>query len=139
MNGSVEYYMLEVRQVAAHDTGADDAPARDERPKTRAECRDGERPCPWVSCRHNLILDVRPDGRVVLAFDLDDDAAIEAMTDTCALDVADRAADARGLTLADVAQVMNVTRERIRQIEGVGLAKVNRRLRALPGEWRAAR
>jgi len=25
-----------------------------ERPRTRAECADGPRPCPWVSCRHHL-------------------------------------------------------------------------------------
>lgn len=28
------------------------------RPKTRSECRDEARPCPWVSCRHHLLLEV---------------------------------------------------------------------------------
>jgi hypothetical protein len=28
------------------------------RPTTRAECRDEARPCPWVSCRHHLLLEV---------------------------------------------------------------------------------
>ena len=28
------------------------------RPLTRAECKDGPRPCPWVSCRHHLLLEV---------------------------------------------------------------------------------
>jgi hypothetical protein len=28
------------------------------RPKTRAECRDEARPCPWVGCRHHLLLEV---------------------------------------------------------------------------------
>jgi hypothetical protein len=28
------------------------------RPKTRAECRDEARPCPWVGCKHHLLLEV---------------------------------------------------------------------------------
>ncbi|MGN6107941.1 MAG: hypothetical protein ACTHU0_22725 [Kofleriaceae bacterium] len=37
------------------------------RPKTRADCRAEARPCPWVSCRHHLLLEVAaskpPEGR----------------------------------------------------------------------------
>src|SRR3984957_9957175 len=29
-----------------------------ERPQTRADCASGERPCPFVSCKHHLFLDV---------------------------------------------------------------------------------
>lgn len=28
------------------------------RPRTRAQCQDGPRPCPWVACRHHLLLEV---------------------------------------------------------------------------------
>ena len=28
------------------------------KPKERAECGNGERPCPFVSCKHHLYLDV---------------------------------------------------------------------------------
>ena len=28
------------------------------RPITRADCIDGPRPCPWVSCRHHLLLEI---------------------------------------------------------------------------------
>ena len=28
------------------------------KPKTRAECVEGPRPCPYVSCKHHLFLDV---------------------------------------------------------------------------------
>jgi hypothetical protein len=28
------------------------------RPTNRSECKDGPRPCPWISCRHHLYLDV---------------------------------------------------------------------------------
>src|ERR1035438_5017031 len=42
------------------------------------------------------------------------------MAETCALDVADR----RGTTLEEVGAIMNLTRERIRQVEVKGLAKL---------------
>jgi len=30
------------------------------RPRTRADCKDAPRPCPFVSCKHHLYLDVSP-------------------------------------------------------------------------------
>ena len=42
------------------------------------------------------------------------------MTETCALDVADRG----GITLEDVGMLLNLTRERIRQVEHSGLDKL---------------
>jgi DNA-directed RNA polymerase sigma subunit (sigma70/sigma32) len=42
------------------------------------------------------------------------------MTDTCALDIADRG----GITLEEVGEIMNLTRERVRQVETAGLAKL---------------
>jgi len=42
------------------------------------------------------------------------------MTESCALDVADRG----GTTLEDVGAIMNLTRERIRQVEVKALAKL---------------
>lgn len=80
-------------------------------PATRAECVDGPRPCPRVSCRHHLYLDVDPhSGSIKLNFP---DIEVENMGESCSLDVADRGA----LTLEGVGPLMNVTRERIRQLE----------------------
>jgi hypothetical protein len=88
------------------------------RPKTRAECADGERPCPFVSCKHHLYLDVSArTGAIKLNFP---DLEVWEMTETCALDVADRG----GTTLEEVGAIMNLTRERIRQVEVKGLAKL---------------
>jgi hypothetical protein len=88
------------------------------RPKTRAECLDGERPCPFVSCKHHLYLDVSArTGAIKLNFP---DLEVWEMTETCALDVADRG----GTTLEEVGAIMNLTRERIRQVEVKGLAKL---------------
>jgi hypothetical protein len=89
-----------------------------ERPVTRAECVNGERPCPFVSCKHHLFLDVSArTGAIKLNFP---DLEVWEMTETCALDVADRG----GTTLEEVGAIMNLTRERIRQVEVKGLAKL---------------
>jgi hypothetical protein len=89
-----------------------------ERPRTRAECAEGERPCPFVSCQHHLYLDVSArTGAIKLNFP---DLEVWEMNETCALDVADRG----GTTLEEVGAIMNLTRERIRQVEVKGLAKL---------------
>jgi hypothetical protein len=88
------------------------------RPKTRAECANGERPCAFVSCKHHLYLDVSArTGAIKLNFP---DLEVWEMNETCALDVADRG----GTTLEEVGAIMNLTRERIRQVEVKGLAKL---------------
>lgn len=89
-----------------------------QRPKTRADCAEGSRPCPFVSCQHHLYLDVSArTGAIKVNFpDLD----VWEMSETCALDVADRG----GTTLEEVGAIMNLTRERIRQVEVKGLAKL---------------
>jgi hypothetical protein len=89
-----------------------------ERPRTRAECSDAPRPCPFVSCKHHLYLDVSArTGAIKLNFP---DLEVWEMSETCALDVADRG----GTTLEEVGAIMNLTRERIRQVEVKGLAKL---------------
>jgi hypothetical protein len=88
------------------------------KPKSRSECKDMERPCPFVSCKYHLYIDVHPvRGSIKLNFP---DIEIWEMTDTCALDVADRG----GITLEEVGEIMNLTRERVRQVETAGLARL---------------
>ena len=90
----------------------------DARPRVRADCVDAPRPCPFVSCQHHLYLDVSArTGAIKLNFP---DLEVWNMTETCALDVADRG----GTTLEEVGAIMNLTRERIRQVEVKGLAKL---------------
>ncbi|MBN2191434.1 MAG: hypothetical protein JW751_01350 [Polyangiaceae bacterium] len=89
-----------------------------DRPKTRAECVGAPRPCPFISCKYHLYLDVSPrTGSIKLNFpDLD----VADMPVSCALDIA----DAGGSTLEDVGAIMNLTRERIRQLEVKALSKL---------------
>lgn len=81
-----------------------------QRPRARGDCADIERPCPFVSCRYNLYLDVGPTGSIKLNFP---DLEPGELTESCALDVAEHG----GETLDFVAELMNLTRERARQIE----------------------
>lgn len=88
------------------------------KPRTRAECVDMERPCPFVSCKYHLYIDVHPvRGSIKVNFP---DVEVWEMTETCALDIADRG----GITLEEVGEIMNLTRERVRQVETAGLAKL---------------
>jgi len=76
------------------------------------------RPCPFVSCSHHLYLDVNPQtGAIKLNFP---HLEVWEMAETCSLDVADRG----GITLEEVGAILNLTRERIRQVEVRGLAKI---------------
>lgn len=89
-----------------------------ERPVRRSECREDKRPCLYVSCRYHLYLDVNPmTGSIKLNFP---DKEVWELAETCALDVAERG----GITLEEVGEIMNLTRERIRQVEVSGLEKL---------------
>jgi Sigma-70, region 4 len=93
-------------------------PEETERPQTRAECQGMPRPCPFVSCAHHLYLDINPtSGAIKLNFP---HLEVWEMKETCALDVADRG----GITLEEVGEILNLTRERIRQVEVRGLGKM---------------
>ncbi|MCE9667194.1 DNA-binding protein [Myxococcus stipitatus] len=98
----------------------------DTRPRTRADCVNGPRPCMFVSCKHNLYLDVNPEtGSIKLNFP---DKEIWELEHTCALDVAEKG----GITLEEVGEIMNLTRERIRQVETRGLMKLREATEAEP-------
>lgn len=87
-------------------------------PLTRGDCDTAPRPCPHVGCKHHLYLEASPTtGTIKLNHPALQPHELQV---SCALDVADRG----GVRLEDVAQLMGVTRERIRQIEHQALQKL---------------
>lgn len=117
------------------------------RPKTVGECRGGIRPCPWVSCRFNLLLDVDANGSLTLNVPkvgrrskiarTDDDAVFEAASDAAVDAWFDEEQPVRSClideitdpkTLEEVGDLLCLTRERVRQIEIDALKKLERRV-----------
>jgi hypothetical protein len=97
-----------------------------DRPKTRGECPE-ERPCPYVGCKWNTFLDVNEDtGSIKYNHAVLEPDEVPAET-SCVLDVCDRG----GATLEQVGILLNVSRERIRQLENDAIARVKRRNHAL--------
>ena len=99
------------------------------RPKTRGEC-SGARPCVWISCVHNMYLEVTANGGIKLRYP---SLQPEEMKVSCALDVADDG----GVTLKEISEAIGVTAERVRQIEESGMVKMRASIRrgAGIGEW----
>jgi len=115
---------LAQRDLEAGRVAYPEQPGRDyRRPATRGDCESvglGEpwQPCPFVSCKHNLYLDVDAQtGSIKRNFP---DLEVWELTETCALHVAARG----GITLDEVGEVMNLTRERVRQLENQALRAV---------------
>ncbi len=115
---AVKSITREVLATGAIEVELAGEPVIAERPYRRDDCRDAPRPCPWVACKHHLYLDINPEsGAIKINFP---DLEPWELEHTCALDVA----EAGGITLEEVGQIMNLTRERIRQVEVRGLLKM---------------
>jgi hypothetical protein len=93
------------------------------RPQTREECAEVPRPCPFVSCRHNLYLDVRSDGVLRINFP---DREPDEMVASCALDLASDGPR----TLDTIAGLMGMSKERARQLEHSAFRSVRQQLTA---------
>jgi len=109
-------------------------------PRTRADC-EGPGVCVKIGCRFNLAISVNDHGNIKIEggpalrntdrgwrgpADFDERVIewLETASETCALDAAERG----GMTLEEVGELLNMTRERARQIEEGAL----RKLRHLP-------
>ncbi|HEY1101490.1 MAG TPA: sigma factor-like helix-turn-helix DNA-binding protein [Myxococcota bacterium] len=101
------------------DVGGGERLDADTLPATRSACRRGPRPCPFVSCRFHLYLDVNPKtGSIKINFP---DREPWDLDVSCALDVA----EARGgMSLDELGKLLNLTRERARQLEQCALHKI---------------
>lgn len=78
------------------------------RPIKRGDCENGQRPCPWATCRYHLAGKKTND--------------VLKMAQTCSLDIADDGPH----TLDAIAQIYGMTRERVRQIQDGTLKELRR-------------
>lgn len=107
--------------------------AERERPRDVRECLASDlgapgSPCPWVGCSRNTLLDVTETGSIKFRYavraadgtvDVDWDRVRAFGLPTCTERV-----DPDGMTLDDLGAVLGVTRERIRQLETIALARL---------------
>jgi hypothetical protein len=90
------------------------------RPTRRSDCADGPRPCPWVSCRYHLYLDVNErTGRIVCKWPYITPTQLDRLPETCALDVAERG----GLGHREVGEVLNMSDARAHQLAAASLVQ----------------
>lgn len=87
-------------------------------PLVRGICEPGEGICPFITCKYHLFLDVSPNtGSIKFNFPdlIEEDGTIrfEDMPATCVLDVA----DSGPVTLEKAGEILNMTRERVRQLD----------------------
>lgn len=87
------------------------------RPRTRADCAQVPRPCPYVGCKYHLYLDVDEQDTMRVAPGEPWDRE-----ESCALDVADQGEHDLGW----IAQLLDVTKERVRQIESRALYRLSK-------------
>lgn len=84
-------------------------------PKTRGECKNGLRPCPFLRCKYHLwtdLVEVRGKSRLRMRRSIGNES--------CCLDVADRGYN----TLQQIADALGLTREGVRQTLESALASV---------------
>lgn len=95
------------------------------RPATSGECGDlGEplSPCPYVSCKYHLALDIDPNtGSIRHNFG---DRELHELDQTCALKVAEHG----GVSEAEIGRYLNVVREHVGTIAERARGKVRLRL-----------
>jgi hypothetical protein len=131
-----------MKRMPRYQLQADEADTREhtDRPRTYGECIERAlgtptQPCWYLRCRHNLLIDVEPTTGAYkitwphLADGAYGDEYRSLPEHTCALRVAEQG----GMTLDEIGSVINLTRERVRQIETKALYK----LRALSDLVRA--
>lgn len=92
------------------------------RPTHRSDCVAGgwntARPCPFVGCAYHLFLEVTSTGKLKARRTVD--ALLNTTAPSCALDVADQG----GTTLELTGEALNLTRERVRQIETMAIDRL---------------
>jgi hypothetical protein len=94
-----------------------------ERPLTRGECVDAPRPCPFISCKYHLALEVTLGGSIKAMrpdiFDVEGVPDLERLDETCVLDVAERAPEPH-----EISELLNIAPQLVERIEERALKKI---------------
>lgn len=90
-------------------------------PRSRSECVDGPRPCPWARCPWSLMVDVSSTGRIH-ELHPGDETGDDPHRYSCALDFIDEHPD--GASLEEIAMELNITKEAVRLLEERALRKL---------------
>lgn len=93
-------------------------------PVTRDQCPT-ERPCPWYGCRHHLwaVKDIQGRRHHRDPSEANGRGRVRRHSEaTCALDIAEANPD--GINRRTVGAMLGITRERVRQIEGVAVERM---------------
>ena len=105
------------REVGAARLDPPDAIPLPTRPRTRGGCIHA-RPCPFLSCKYHLAFDITCNGGIRI--NVRRGIAPDKMTPSCVLDVAEQGWH----TLEEIGDILGITREAIRQIEGLAFRKL---------------
>ena len=98
------------------------------RPKTRADCEKGIRPCPYIGCRYNLLSNVDQYGNLELTCKEED---IPYQKDSCCLDIAD---EVEPVLQRDVEDLLHLSHWGIILIERRAMAKIKRATESIAKE-----
>jgi len=90
------------------------------RPKTRGDCKDGSRPCPWVSCKFNTYL-LEVHGYEIEYQQTD---VMDMKVSNCALDYAE---NGEMNTLEAVGEAFGMSKQTMLKIEDIAMRKLIRR------------
>jgi len=91
-----------------------------QRPRTRGDCIDGARPCPWVSCKYHLYLDVSTAGSI----SINSPVPLEEMAETCALDMAKRVQ-----SFSEIGRVLGMSKQAVERIQFYALQKLSHQVK----------
>lgn len=91
-------------------------------PATRGDCKDGQRPCPYVECRHHLWTDLEQDQSGNWQRGRQGSSTLRPSTmESCSLDIAEH-----GAMPEDIGLVLGMDDTRVRQILEAATEKLRR-------------
>lgn len=104
-------------------------------PVNRGECDEQSRPCPFVTCKHHLLVEVSSNGKLSKRFEFDEAdedsiaEALQAMPETCVLDAA-----GSELSYKEIGAIMNLNHVYVYQVATGALLKAQAEILRIESE-----